>query len=154
MEQYKEKLKINLILYSICILVLAILALVAVLSEVGILGLAPAGDIRWQSMWRGIISGATCALLLMLVFGVVRILRALKDEKALKKLYIQEHDERSIQIWTSARAAAYQIFLLLGIVAGVAAGYFSMTVSQTILGCIFSASVLGLLCKVYFSRKF
>ena len=62
-----------------------------------------------------------------------------KNEKELKKLYIKCHDERTIQIWTAARAAAFQTFLLLGLAAIVITGYFSITVSITILSCVLVA---------------
>ena len=155
MEQYREKMKISLITYTVSALLLATAGLLSFVSEQGLFSLSPAGsDSHWQSMWRGFISGASCALMLFMVYGIVRGLRALKDEKALKKLYVQQHDERTIQIWTSARAAAYQIFLILGIVAVVVTGYFNMTVSLTILGCIWFASILGLVLKIYYNKKF
>ena len=105
-------------------------------------------------MWRGFVCGASFAILAFLIFGLVRNIRALRNEKFLKKLYIRENDERSIQIWTSARAAAFQAFLLLGLVAIVVAGYFSVTVSITILCCVWFASIIGLLFKLYYNKKF
>ena len=155
MEKYKESLKINIVIYSISALILATLALLGFFSEAGIVDLAPVVDnAHWVSMWRGFLSGVTCALLFFMIFGLVKAIRALRSEKALKKLYVEQHDERSIQIWTSARAAAYQVFLILGIVAVVAAGYFNMAVSLTILGCIFFSSILGLVFKIYYNRKY
>ena len=155
MENYKEKLRINIIIYAIAAIILAVFSLLGLLSEAGLISLTPAaGDSHWHSMWRGFISGATCALLFFTIFGIVRCARALGSEKALKKLYVKQHDERDIKIWTSARAAAYQVFLILGIAAVVAAGYFDMVVSLTILGCIFFCSVIGLAFKIYYNRKF
>lgn len=156
MENFKEKLKIQNLIIAIAGFVLAVFCLLFAAGEAGILPfLTPtAGDSHWQSMWRGFVSGASFAILAFLIFGLVRNIRALHNEKHLKKLYIKEHDERSIQVWTSARAAAFQAFLLLGLVAIVAAGYFSVTVSITILGCVWFASIIGLLFKVYYSKKF
>ena len=105
-------------------------------------------------MWHGFISGVSCGLLVLMVIGLVRNLRALKDDKKLRKLYIMESDERTIKIWTSARAASMQTFLMLGLAAGIVAGYFNMTVSITILACVLIHSLLGLLFKLYYSRKF
>ena len=90
----------------------------------------------------------------MLFVYWLRSRKALKDEKALRKLYIQETDERAIQIWTYARAAAFQTFLILGMVSIVVAGYFSMTVSITILACVWCSSIIGLLFKIYYNKKF
>lgn len=156
MENFREKLRIQNLILAIGSFVLAVFCLLFAAGEAGILPfLSPAaGDSHWQSMWRGFVCGASFAILAFLVFGLVRNIRALRSEKFLKKLYVKEHDERSIQVWTSARAAAFQTFLLLGLVAIVTAGYFSVTVSLTILGCVWFASIIGLLFKVYYSKKF
>ncbi len=156
METYKEKLKIQNLTFAVCAL---ILTLFGFLSAAGEFGLIPffnpaGGDSHWQSMWRGFIIGASFALLAFMITGLVRNIRAMRDEKALKKLFIKDHDERAIQVWTSARAAAFQTFLILGLVAIVVSGYFSMTVSITIIACVWVASVIGLLFKIYYNKKF
>ena len=156
MENYREKLKIQNLIIAIGSFVLALFCLLFAAGEAGLLPFltSAAGDSHWQSMWRGFVSGASFAILAFLIFGLVRNIRALRSESFLKKLYIKEHDERSIQVWTSARAAAFQAFLLLGLVAIVVAGYFSVTVSITILCCVWFASIIGLLFKLYYSKKF
>lgn len=155
MENFREKLKIQNITTGICAFILAAFSFLSAAGEAGILPFfVPNGDSHWQSMWRGFICGAAFGLLALMIIGLIRNLRALKDDKALKKLYIKEHDERTIQIWTYARAAALQSFLLLGLVAVIVTGYFSMTVSITILVCIAATSLLGLMFKFYYSKKF
>ena len=156
MEEFREKLKIQNIIIAISAFILTTVSILAALGEAEIIPFFKpvGGDSHWQSMWRGFISGAACAMLAMTIFALVRGIRALHSEAALKKLYIQSNDERAIQVWTSARAAAYQIFLILGIVAVVVTGYFSMTVSSTILVCITAAAWLGLGLKLYYSKKF
>ena len=156
MEQYKEKLKIQNITFGICGMILGLFSVCAALAQAEILPffVPLAGDSHWQSMWRGFVCGASFALLAFFLFGLARNARALKDEKELKKLYVKDHDERSIQIWTYARAAAFQTVLIAGLVAVVVSGYFNMTVSITILGCIWFTSVIGLAFKIYYNRKF
>lgn len=155
MEEYREKLKISQKIYTVAVVLLILFSILSLLSEQGIIPLTPAtGDSHWQSMWRGFISGASMGIGALMLVGIVRISKALKDEKALKKLYIQDHDERQIQIWTAARATAMQIFLIGGLVAGVVAGYFNVTVSITILVCITVQAILGGGCKLYYGRKY
>ena len=156
MEQYKEKLKITNWFLGFCCVVLAVFAVLAVGGELGWFHiLRPmAGDSHWQSAWFGFVTGACSGLLVLMLVGLIRNLGALKDEKKLKKLYVKEHDERTIQIVTLARNTAMQILLLTGMVAVVIAGYFSITVSITILACIFASSVISLLLMAYYSRKF
>ena len=148
MEQYKEKLKVSQRIYTVA-------AVLLMIFSIGIVNITPVtGDSHWQSRWRGFISGASVGIAVFMLMGIIRISKALKDEKALKKLYIQDHDERQIQIWTAARATAMQIFLIGGLVAGIVAGYFNMTVSITILACTVTQAFLGGGCKLYYSRKF
>ena len=156
MEQYKEKLKIQNITFGILALILALFSVCAALAEAGILPffVPVAGDSHWQSRWRGFICGAAMGVLAMMLFGLYKNAKALKDEKELKKLYIKEHDERTIQIWTAARAVALQTVLLVGLVAIIVAGYFSITVSLTIMVCTLVTSLTVLLFKIYYSKKY
>ena len=155
MEQYKEKLRITNVFLIIGCIVLAIFAVLAIGSELGWFHILKpiAGDSHWQSHWNGFITGASCGVLGLLLYSLIRNRQALKDEKKLKKLYVKEHDERTIQILTLARNTAMQILLLGGLVAVVIAGYFSITVSLTILACIFAASITSLLLVGYYSKK-
>lgn len=156
MDHYKEKLKIQNVTFGFCGLILGLFSVCAMLGEAGILPFfnPTAGDSHWQSMWRGFVSGASFALLAFMLLGLVRNTRALRSEKELKKLYIKEHDERTIQVWIYSRAAAFQSFLILGLAAVIVTGYFSMTVSVTIIACVFCASIIALAFKIYYNRKF
>ena len=155
MDEYREKLKITLGITSISALILAVFSCLGFLAEAGIIALTPVtGDSHWQSMWRGLVSGASCGIFALMLVGIIRIISALRNKDKLKKLYVADHDERQIQIWTSARALSMQIFLIGGLVAGIVAGYFNMTVSITILACVAIHSFVALFCKLYYNRKF
>lgn len=155
MEQYKEKLRTTQKVYTAAALVLAAFSILFLLGEIGVINITPAVEnSRWQSMWRGLVSGAGTGIAILILIGILRIGKALRDEKALKKLYVADHDERQIKIWTSARALSMQIFLIGGLVAGIVAGYFNMTVSITILACVAIHSFVALFCKLYYNRKF
>ena len=155
MEQYKEKLKITNLFLIIGCIALAVFAILAIGSELGWFHILKpvAGDSHWHSHWNGFITGASCGVLGLLLYSLIRNRQALKDEMKLKKLYVKEHDERTIQILTLARNTAMQILLIGGLVAVVIAGYFSITVSLTILACIFAASITSLLLVGYYNKK-
>lgn len=155
MEQYKEKLKISCYISGICCVILAAFSIFCICAEAGIVELTPmVGDSHWQSRWRGFITGASMGILVYMLIGLVRSLLALKDEKKLKKLDVEGNDERQVKIWTSARAAAMQLTTALGLVAVIVAGYFSITVSVTILACLWVLSLTGVIFKFYYSKKF
>ena len=155
MEQYKEKLKLNNTIIGIACLILAAFCILGFAAEAGLVSfMTPAGDSHWQSQWRGFLSGAAFALLAFMIFGLIRNILALKDEKKLKKLYIKENDERQWQIYNKAMCAAMRTTLILGLVASIIAGYFSMTVGMTLLVSVFVISVICLLFKLYYTKKF
>lgn len=155
MESFKKNLKLQNILFTVCILILAAVSFCSFLSAEDVIPFRLSfQDSHWQDMWLGFCAGASWALMLLMVYALVRNLVALQDEKKLKKLYVKEKDERTNQIYTAARAAACQCFLLLGIVAIIVAGYFSATVSLTILGCVVALCVVCILFKLYYGNKF
>ena len=155
MENFREKIKIQNLTIGICAFALTVFSFLAAAGEAGLIPFfAPVGgDSHWQSIWRGFCCGAAFGVLAVLVFFLVRNILALQDEKKLKKLYVKENDERQIQIWTSARAGAFQASILLGLVAVIVAGYFSMTVSLTILAYLWVNCLIGIGFKVYYSIK-
>lgn len=155
MEAFRKKLVLHNTLYTVCIVILAILSLLSFLSAEDIVSFRPAvPDSHWQDMYLGFCTGASWALMLMMVYTLVRNMVALQDESKLKKLYVKEKDERTSQIYTAARAAGCQCFLLLGLVAIIVAGYFSAVVSVTILGCVLALSLTCLAFKLYYGNKF
>lgn len=153
MEHYREKLKLqNLLLGILCCVLGAFCLLMALNGRlVSLPGSEPSG--RWQSFWKGFSTGASSGVLVVAVFRLVRNLRAMGNDAALKKLYVREHDERTEKIYTCARSAAMQAFLLGGMAAVCISGYFSMTVSLSILGCVISCSLACIAMKFYYSAK-
>lgn len=155
MEQFKEELKVQNRFTAVACVILAVFSVLGFAAQAGLVELTPVtGDSHWQSMWRGMVSGASMGVLALMLFGLIKGIRALKDEKKLKKLYVEANDERSIKIWTSARAASMQITLLIGLVAGMVISYFNMTIGITILAVETIHAFTGLACKVYYSKKY
>ncbi len=155
MNEFRNKLKLQNLGIGICCLVLAAFCFLAAAGEAGLINFVPAtDDIHWQSRWRGIMMGASWSLLVLQIAFLIRNIQALRDEKKLKKLYVQLNDERQEQIWTAARSSAMQIYLMVGLVAAIIAGYFSVTVGITILACLFTLSMIGLGFGLYYGMKF
>ena len=154
MEQFKKKLMAQNKNTIIGIIIWFVICVAGFVCEAGGFLIPVTGDSHWASMWHGFITGLSTAFLVLMIAYLIRGLRAVKDEKDLKKAYIEETDERNIQITTSAQAYSMKAFLLLGLAAGVIAGYFNMTVSITILACVVIHSFIGLGFKIYYSKKF
>ena len=155
MEHFKEKLKIENRITAVLCIILACFTVLGFLAEAGVVELAPvSGDSHWQSMWRGMLSGASFGVLALMLFGLIRGSAALKDEKKLKKLYIKVNDERQQQIWTAARASSMQVSRLIGLVAGMIIGYFNMIIGITVLAVETIHAIVGGCFKLYYNKKY
>ena len=145
MTEFRDKLKLQNLFIAFCCFLLAVFCFVNAAIQADLIHLKPVSDDpHVASAWSGFLSGVTCALLGTLIVFLIRNIRALNNDAFLKKLYVKENDEREIMIWTKARALTFQISLLLGVVAAVIAGYFSITAAITIIIFITLQSFLGL----------
>ena len=153
MEQYREKLKMQNALIAIGCGILALFCMVIAMDGNLITLPKPVASEHWQDFWQGFCTGAAAGILLLMVFFLARNLRAISDDKLLKKLYIKTNDERTEKIYTTARGTAMQVFLIGGLAAVCIGGYFSMTVGLTILGCVIFCSLSCIGFKLYFSAK-
>ena len=115
--------------------------------------LSPAvGSIHWKSTWYGYLFGTSIGIFSAMLGYLIRNIRAMKNDRKLKELYVKEHDERTMLIQTLAGNMTMKCLLWTGLVATIIAGYFSITVSVTILACIFVSSVINLIFIAYYSK--
>ena len=148
MKEYRKKLIIEscvLALISIVLTVVQILAFNRVIQPVA----APVEWIHWTDYWNGMMAGMSMGLTGLFIVGIIVNIRALRDEKRLKKLYAKEHDERTIQIQMQGQAMGMRISLILMLGATIVLGYFDIKLSLTVLVCTFVQSVITALCKLY-----
>lgn len=155
MKNFREKLKIDNIVSGIGCAVLLLFCVLSIAGEAGALPFftPSVGDSHWQSQWRGFILGTSTSVFAIMLFGLIRNIQALRNEEKLKKLYIKCNDERTVQVQTSAQAAGLRTALILGIVAVVVSGYWSVTVSMTIMVCVLAVSLITVGFKLYYHRK-
>ncbi|NLK42792.1 MAG: hypothetical protein GX300_00150 [Tissierellia bacterium] len=87
---------------------------------------------------------------ILLILNVFKNLIAMKDEKKLKKLYIEEHDERSIMIMQKTGAIGINICIVgLGF-ATIIAGYFNKIAFLALLGATLFVSLVKGIFKIYY----
>lgn len=156
MKEYREKLKIYCIIYRIFIPVLIILYILEFLSAVGVLPAFPTTvpDSIFQERWFHWIQSYTLVFIISMIRSNHRYKKALKDERFLKEIHIQENDERGNMVVLYANSATYRVSLLLGIIGSLIAGYFNKTVCITIFAFTVLKSIIGAIFRVYYNRKF
>ena len=150
MGDFREKLKMQILVNSIGIGLLLIVIIIAFSGTIR----PDIADSHWANMWNGFMTGAALGVMALMIVGLIKDIRALKNEKALKKLYIEANDERQQSIYTAARSAGAQVFLIGGLVVGIAAGCFSVSVSITIIACVFIHSLICGAFKLYYNKKY
>lgn len=150
MNKFKDKLRLQIRINCIGIAILLVFQVLATCRVIS----PSVGDEHWADLWSGFIAGASFGIMAMLIIGVIMNIRALRSEKALKKLFVRENDEREQSLYTAARSTGAQVFLIGGLVAGITAGFFNVSVCITIIACVFLHSVICAGFKLYYNRKY
>ena len=149
MENYRNKLKtqnIILAVSAVSLIVVQILAYLRIIKPIE-------GNSHWSDMWNGMITGMAFAAMGFMIFGFVKNLISLKNPEKLKKQYIKENDERTLQIVKHGQAAGAAAFLLMLPAAIIISGFFNITVCITCLVITFCLSVSMALGKLIYSKK-
>lgn len=148
MKDYRKHLK-----FETVVLAVASLALLAV----QVLGysrvIRPLSGEHWVDFWNGMISGAACGIMVLFLVGIVTNLRALANEKRLKKLYAKENDERTTQIVEKAQSMGMRISVPVMLAAGIVLGYFDIGMSIVCLCCAVGQSVITVIAKLYWHHQ-
>ena len=101
----------------------------------------------------GFINGLTLGIEIICVFLVFRIRKALKDDKILRRLYIDEHDERKKFIKLKSGSNLIGKIALGIFVISILASYFDMVVFYTLVITGIFLIILSLLLKLYWIKK-
>lgn len=147
MEAYRKKLKTRIICLS-CFSAVAVF--IVVICAVIAFRLNPNEHINSRAL--GFQCGFFTAGGFMLVRAIVIYARALKSTDKSKKLYIEEHDERSITINLKAGQMGYFCSLCVLVVALIVSGFFNEVIFLTLAVVVFTISVIGAVCKLVYHK--
>lgn len=102
---------------------------------------------------KGFNMGVFCGLELILIFFTVKYFMSMKNEEALKKLYIEENDERRKVIMEKTGAVGMLLFTIISAIGTVIAGFFDLTVFYTLLGTTTLSVLIRGACKLYYFNR-
>ena len=149
MENYRKKLKLQNWLYAVGAL---LLIAVQILSYGGFISPVDGGA-RFGSFWNGFMAGAAFGVAALFIFGMIINLRALRNDQALRKLYLKGNDERSAAIHQMGKSTGATIFILGMLPVIIISGYFSLTVFFTCLACELALCLIIAAAKLYYCKK-
>ncbi len=145
MEKFKKTLRTRIafsVLY--CSFVLVLMGL----------GVFHTGGERVSDFISGFRLGVCLGVEFVAVLYIIKSGMALRDEEKLKRLYIKETDER-IQMIRSKAGSSGMFVAMGGLMLGaIVAGYFNNVVSLTLIGASVFVSLVMVLLKVYYLKKY
>lgn len=106
----------------------------------------------------GFVHGMGLAFIICLMAYSIKqiftINRALKNDAALKKMYVQETDERAIFIQNKVGSSGWRLVLILLVFAAMVASYFSATVMITLVCAALAVALVMAGYKLYYRNKY
>lgn len=146
MEKFKAKVQKRVLILSMTVLFIGAIYLLLVSGLVMNTPTVP-------DFIKGFNMGAFVGVELILVFFTVKYFFSMKNEDALKKLYIEENDERSKLILEKTGAFGMLMFIVLCAIGTIVAGFFNETVFYTLLGVTALGAIIRGACKLYYHIK-
>lgn len=105
-----------------------------------------------NSVLMGFQTGLVMGLMALTIAYIIRLTRALKDDKQLKIWYSKEHDERLKTIRAKSGMPMLLITSLMMICAAVVAGYYNPIVFYTLVVAAMIQLTAGVLVKLYYLK--
>ena len=142
MEEYKKKIQKKLVIMRI----MGILFLLILIAEKIFLE-------KKDTFYSGLLAGGVCGMLPITIGCCVRFSNALKDEKKLKEMYIQQTDERNKEIIKETMQTSFFIAFFVTVLAILISAAFSKTVAMTLEISIVVYSLIFAGVSVYYNKK-
>jgi hypothetical protein len=111
------------------------------------------GGENYADFMSGVQVGLLIALDLIIISYICTYSVALKDGKKLKKLYLEENDERVKYIEQMAGKSAYKYVIIILVIAACIAGYFSIEAFAALMGAVVIEGMVIRILKLYYSKK-
>ncbi|NLK85982.1 MAG: hypothetical protein GX279_00620 [Clostridiaceae bacterium] len=142
MERFKDKIRKRTVLMSLSII--AISGIYSVLSLYR--GSMPAVPYFIKDLH----TGAYLGIKLVLLFYVLKYIRSIRREEALKRLYIEENDERTIMIMQKSGASGMVICMIGFAIGTIVAGFFNAIMFFTLLSALIFIALVRVSIKIYY----
>ena len=147
MERYKKTLKTRLvaIISGTAAFIAANFALMAF-------------DVRVQGhstdYSRGFQTGMATGFVILCIAVIIRYISVLRNEEKMKKLYVEETDERKLMIYQKSGSMGMNIVMAGLAAAAVFAAYFDFAVFVTLMCASLFVSLIRFALKLYYMNKY
>lgn len=140
MEKFKKKVKQHLIMAGIYCVIVVILNVIAVVLD---------SDNNAVAFALGFSVGIGAVV----VFFMVKYLRALKDDEKLKQLYIEETDERRMYIKAKIGGKGMDLTIMFLALSMLISNFFNEVVFFTLFAATMFVVLLKFVLELYYTKK-
>lgn len=151
MENYRTIIKRRIVIYSVCIVCSLVFVVCAALWGYS---LSQGSDQHASDFTNGFPVGVFSAFIAIMLMTILRYRKALRDEAALKALYVREHDERERMISVKIGGAGYNIVFGTVLLGAITAGFFDTAIGLTLMGVTLLMALVKLSLKIYYYKKY
>ena len=141
MEEFKKKLQKKLWISTFCCMFVPVVLIV--------MQIITKKDVDYAS---GMIYGAVSGALVTAVFNLARMYSALHNEDKLKKMYIEETDERNIMLNKETCNTALIISLICISFASVIASFFNIGISIALAAAACFTALVTVVVRIYYNK--
>ncbi|MCY9669634.1 hypothetical protein M5X11_32740 [Paenibacillus alginolyticus] len=103
---------------------------------------------------HGVQVGIFIGMQIIILLVGKKLRAALRNESFLKKLYIEEHDERKKLIMEKANSLSLYVTLFSVSLASIVLGFFNVTISITLFAVLIVILLTRISSNQYYNRKF
>lgn len=150
MNDFKHALKKRVTVLSICSVIAIIFVLVA-----GIWGYKTSinSDQHLADFTHGFATGLFAGFIAVVVFYIIKYIRAIKNEDKLKNLYIEENDEREALIKYKVSSTGFVFLFGCILILGTAASFINSIVCITLYGVLILMALVKIILRAYYNKK-
>lgn len=142
MKEFRERLERNTKIFAIICCLFPTALLIAKFAS------KSANDFS-----QGTALGACVGSMVVVIYYLVRNFTALRDEEKLKKLYIEQSDERNIEISKETLRISSTICVVLTGLASIIAGFINIVVSMTLAAALIISVIITLAVQAYVKKN-
>ena len=103
---------------------------------------------------HGVLIGLVIVIEVFSLLNIAKNLTALKDETKLRRLYNENHDERTEQIAAIAGQKGLKFAIVIVLIVAFVVSYFSLEAFIAMLACIIIFSATVKICRLYYTRTY
>ena len=144
MEQYRKKLKLRMLIFSVVMLFCVVILLI---NQIGTI------DTDTETIAISFQKGFATSGIIILALTLFKYRRALSDEEKLRLLYNQENDERMKAIRAKAGVPMVLILSMALVLGGMVIGYWSETIFIVLICVALFQLLASIVVKFYYMKK-